>query len=313
MTARNAKELCAMLITRSLQDLTEDEEEVVVDYLEKLRIRTTVDMKPRQLCTLLLEKIIEKEYPTAKNIPITAYAHQLLQKETTTKTEKQQIVKTQDVKIRRSKSQKDLENMAQKLPGCSVSQANIFSRNLYELRSHPELGIVNLEDATSQYTAVISVSLDLYERIFLANETPIIEIRTNKGFRAYAKIALPHEEGDNIVYISPLIALILDVRDVGYAFLQLCTSLPEINHVKFTFYGNQEELNSVLKDLMVKLPSVINAFSYLSLGMVLTTDINGKQVEVRVDSLTDNRDRPVFSGLLPFQESDLPFDIVPDL
>lgn len=312
MSSRNAKELCAMLITRSLQDLTEDEEEIVVDYLEKLRIRTTVNMKPKQLCTLLLEKIIEKEYPTSKP-PITAYAHQLLQKETITTTEKQKIIKTEDVKIRRSRSQKDLENMAQKLPGCSVSQANIFGRNLYELRLHPEVGIVNLNDETSQYTAVISVSLDLYEKIFLANETPIIEIKTNKGSRAYAKIALPHEESDNIIYISPLVALILNIQDVGYAFLQLCTSLPEIAHVKFTFYGTQEELNQILKDLIVKLPSVINAFSYLSLGMVLNTNINGKQVEVRVDSLTDDRDRPVFSGLLPFQESDLPFDIVPDL
>ena len=38
--SKNAKELCAMLITRSLKDLNEDEEEIVVDYLEKLRIKT---------------------------------------------------------------------------------------------------------------------------------------------------------------------------------------------------------------------------------------------------------------------------------
>lgn len=44
MTSRNAKELCAMLITRSLKDLNDEEEEIVVDYLEKLKIKTKLSM-----------------------------------------------------------------------------------------------------------------------------------------------------------------------------------------------------------------------------------------------------------------------------
>lgn len=53
--SKSAKELCAMLITRALKDLNEDEEEIVVDYLEKIGVKTKLTMKPRELCTLLLE------------------------------------------------------------------------------------------------------------------------------------------------------------------------------------------------------------------------------------------------------------------
>jgi hypothetical protein len=313
MTSKNAKELCAMLITRALKDLNDDEEEIVVDYLEKLRIKTKLSMKPRELCLLLLEKTMEQEYGKGKTIPLTAYANSLLNKESEATQQKQKVIREVDLKLNRSRSQKNLESMSNKLPGCLVSENNIFSRNIYNLIIDPELGIVNLEDGTSQYAAMISVSTRLYENIFLANETPIIEIRTNKGFKAYAKLGAPHEGSDNEVYISPLVAYILNIEAGGSAFLQLCISLPNIAHVKFTFYGNRSELDLILKDLIAKLPSVINAFSYLSLGMILTTTINGKEVQVRVDSLRDDTERPIFAGVLPFAESDLPFEIDPDL
>ena len=313
--SKNAKELCAMLITRSLKDLNEVEEEIVVDYLEKLRIKTKLSMKPRELCTLLLEKAMEKDYGKegAKKIPISAYANSLLVKEKTMTETKQKIIKETDVKIKRTKSQKNLENLGQKLPGCLISDQNLFSRNLYTLVIDPDLGIVNLQDGTSQYTAVISVSQRLYGEIFTVNEAPIVEIRSNKGGKAYAKISFPHDEGDDIVYVSPLISYILNMEGNGAAFLTLCTSLPEISHVKFTFYGDRKELDMILKDLIVKLPSVVNALSYLSLGMILTTTVNGKNVEVRVDSLTDVYDTPIFAGILKSGEGDLPFEIDPDL
>ena len=307
MTSRNAKELCAMLITRSLKDLNEDEEEIVVDYLETLKVKTKLSMGSRELCTLLLEKAMEKDL--GKKVPITAYANSLLSNNS------DKVVKTNNnerIKLHRSRSQKDLENLSNKLPGCLVSE-NIFQRNLYNLIIDPELGIVNLDDGTSQYSAVISVSERLYTDIFLINSTPIVEIRTNKGFKAFAKIAFPHAGNDLDVYVSPLIAHILNLDGANVAFLKLCVSLPNISHVKFTFYGNQEELDNILKQLIIKLPAVINAFSYLSLGMVLSTVINGKEVQVRVDSLTDETDRPIFAGILPFSETDLPFDISPDL
>ncbi len=43
--------------------------------------------------------------------------------------------------------------------------------------------------------------------------------------------------------------------------------------------------------------------------MVLLTMLNGKKVEVRVDELLDDDERPVFVGLVPFGETDLPFEI----
>ena len=56
----SAKQLCAQLVTRALQDLTEEEEEVVVDYLESAGISVDLDANPRELCTLLLEKLCKK-------------------------------------------------------------------------------------------------------------------------------------------------------------------------------------------------------------------------------------------------------------
>ena len=46
--------------------------------------------------------------------------------------------------------------------------------------------------------------------------------------------------------------------------------------------------------------------------MVLKTKINGKEIEVRVDKLEDKDDRPIFAGLIPFEVTDLPFEIVAD-
>ena len=39
----SAKSLCAMLITRSLKDLTEEEEEIVADYLHDMGVSVRCD------------------------------------------------------------------------------------------------------------------------------------------------------------------------------------------------------------------------------------------------------------------------------
>ena len=41
--------------------------------------------------------------------------------------------------------------------------------------------------------------------------------------------------------------------------------------------------------------------------------INGREIEVRVDKLEDTDLRPIFAGLIPFSEGDLPFEITPDI
>ena len=100
-------------------------------------------------------------------------------------------------------------------------------------------------------------------------------------------------------------------------FLKLCISLPEIKKIDFTFYGGEKELNENLKVIIEKVPNLINAFSYLSLGMVLTLDLAAegspaKEIQIRVDSLFDEDERPLFAGIIPFGLSNLPFDIKPD-
>lgn len=303
----SAKELCAMLITRSLKDLTEDEEEIVVDYLEDMGISVDLDAKPRDLCVSLLEKTMEKEL--GKRVPISAYANSLISKKQVEKEEKAKQQKKKEIQERRAKEQRVLEQKS--LPGCVAS--DFLSKNLFKLQVDPSVGIMDLSDGTSQYSAVISLSEDLYTSIFTNFSNPIIEIISSKGKKGYARLAEPHGEDSNTVYISPLVAFLLDVGQKDGAFLKLCSSIPDIAQAKFTFYGSRKELDEILPLLIEKLPSVINAFSYLFLGMLLMTNINGKEVYVRVDGLTDFDERPIFAGLIPFAEGDLPFEIEPDL
>lgn len=307
----SAKQLCAMLITRSLKDLSEEEEEIVVDYMDKLGIEVDLDMKPKQLCQLLLEKIMEKELK--KKVPITAYANQLLGKETEKVEEKRQFLKQQELEKGRKNKERSLEETSRKLPGCAVSRSNVVAKTLYDLVVNPDLGIITMPDGTSHYSSVVSLSSDLYSNIFSETDAPVLEITSSKGNKAYVRISEIHEEPSNIVYVSPLVGYVLGMEMRGGGYLKLCTSLPNISRAKFTFYGTKETLNAILPTLIAKLPAVINAFSYLSLGMVLVTDVEGKEVKVRVDELTDTDERPIFAGLVPFGEGDLPFDIEADL
>ena len=308
---RSAKELCAMLITRSLKGLNEDEEEIIVDYLDNIGIEVDLDTKPKDLCLTLLEKTMEKDL--GKRVPISAYANSLITKEKSKTEEKSKLYKKKELEDRRRKSVRELEKKSNVLPGCVVGPEDILSKGLYDLQVDENLGIMRLSDGTSQYSAVVSLSSDLYSKIFLNYENPVLEINTSKGYKGYSRLGEPHSGNNNIVLVSPLVAAILNFQKREGAFLKLCMYLPTISKVGFTFYGNKEELNSILPELVNKVPSVVNAFSYLSLGMVLTTEINGKNIEIRVDKLEDLDETPIFAGLVAFGESDLPFEIESDL
>jgi len=301
---RNAKELCAMLITRSIKDLTEDEEEIVVDYLEDLGIETDIDMSAKQLCYTLLDKLKDDR------VPMTAYANSILGQE-----KEKSMVKEKEKKekaLLRKRNNEENKLQVSQLPGCIPSEDNMFSKNLYTLKSDPRIGIMNMDDGSAQYTSLISLSADLYQKIFLKYENPIIEITNSRGNKAFARVGEAHDGSSDLILVSPLISTLLNFKDVDGAFLRLCVHLPQISKVDFTFYGSKSELEDVLPNLITKLPSVVNAFSYLSLGMVLKTKINGKEIEVRVDKLEDRDDRPIFAGLIPFEVTDLPFEIVAD-
>ena len=302
---RNAKELCAMLITRSLQDLNEDEEEIVVDYLENIGIETNLDMKPKELCYTLLDKIKDKR------IPMTAYANSILNKEENKNIKLREERQEKDLERQRLKTQKNLENT--KLPGCIPDDGDILSKGLYDLKVDPSLGVVQLNDGTAHYSSVISLSFELYQKIFLKHENPILEITNSKGYKTYSRIGEPHNGPSNLILVTPLVSTLLNFKEVDGGFVRLCIHLPEISKVDFTFYGNKNELDEILPFLINKLPSVINAFSYLSLGLILNTKINGREVKVRVDKLEDSDSRPIFAGLIRFSEGDLPFEITPDI
>jgi hypothetical protein len=306
---RSAKELCAMLLKRSLKEL--NEEEIVVDYLEDLGIEVDLDTEQKDLCHMLLEKTMMKE--KKKKIPMSPYINEILEKEKSETDVKEKKRMEREIERKRLKGQKALEEQSRVLPGCSLTEKEILPKGFYDLIVNPEIGIVKLNDGSEQYTAVVSVSNSLYNKIFLNIENPVLEIVTIKGEKIYAKLTEPHNEDTNLVFISPLVSLLLNINEREKAVLKLCKSLPEISKINFTYYGSKDELNKNLSQIIQKLPSVINAFSYLSLGLILVTDINGKQIQVRVDGLSDNKNKPIFAGLVPFGETDLPFDVEADM
>lgn len=302
---RSAKELCALLITRGLKDLGEEEEEIVVDYLEDIGVEVDLDMKTKDLCMALLEKAMIKDM--GKKVPLTAYANSILGKSVEVKDDVKKNIKDERIKM-----QKSLESQVKNLPGCIVSDDKLLKKTLYDFKVDENLGVTVLPDNSLQQSTAVALSQKLYDEIFLNYETPVLELVSAKGFRTYARITGMHNEADNIVYVSPLVANILNFKGRDGGFLKLCTSLPQIKRMKFTFYGAESELQKILKQIIVETSSVVSAFSYLSLGLVLTIIIEGKEVYLRVDGLFDEDERPIFAGLIPFSVSDIPFDITAD-
>lgn len=183
---RSAKDLCAMLITRSLKSLNDDEEEAVADYLDSIGVEVDLGMKPRDMCELLLEKTMEKEL--GKKVPVTAYANQLLGKSQSESEEKLKKKKEKEVKENRKKMEKNLEKKSEILPGCLVTDDKLMHpKRLYDLIVDPTIGIVELEDGTSQYTAVVAVSGNLYEKIFLQHQKPVIRNRDTQKIQSLRK------------------------------------------------------------------------------------------------------------------------------
>jgi hypothetical protein len=270
-----------------------------------------LDTKPKELCLILLEKTMQKDL--GKRVPISAYANSLISKKQEEVEKKTKLYKKKELEDKRNKSVKELEKKSRVLPGCVVAPEDILSKGLYDLQVDEKLGIMYLPDGTAQYSAVVSLPSSLYSKIFLNYENPVLEINTSKGYKGYSRLGEPHNGAANLVLVSPLVAAILNFQKREGAFLKLCMYLPTISKVGFTFYGSQSELDNILQELINKVPSVVNAFSYLSLGMVLTTEINGKNIEIRVDKLEDLDETPIFAGLVAFGESDLPFEIEADL
>ncbi len=305
----SAKSLCAMLITRSLKDLTADEEEIVVDYLTDLGIDVDADATPKSMCLELLERTMAKEL--GKKVPLTAYANQLKDAEL----EKARLVAVKRREITRNRLRTDLEAQSNVLPGCIDAKLGILSSNVvpYDLVVDQELGLQQLNDSTGenllQYSAVISIATELYDRIFNQIDDPVIEIKSFDGHVAYARIGGAHQDKPTTIYISPLVAAILGfgLKTKTKALLKLCNSLPEVAHVKFTYYGSKAELDSLMPLIVERLPNLVNAYSYLSLGMIIPVTTDGARV--RVDGLYDKQERPIFAGIIPFGDVQLPYEI----
>lgn len=310
---RSGKELCSMLITRGIKTLSEEEEEVVVDFLDDLGVDVELDESPKQLCMKLLETVMINDL--GRKVPISAYANSVLEEQRKKEEAKEVTRKIREEARKRRNIEIHLESKEKLLPGCIPDEGNIFQKTLYDFVVNPEVGLNRLSNQDLQYSAEVSVQQELYNQIFLSSKNPILEITTSKGDKGYAKITSTHAGAANIIYISPLVEALLNVKEKSSGTVRLCIDIPFVKKIDFSYYGSQAELEKILPDLIVRLPEVIHAFSYLSLGMLLRTDINDQEVIVRVDKLEDSQNGPIFVGIVPVGQSyaDLPFDIVADM
>lgn len=306
----SAKQLCASLITRALKSLDEDQEEVVVDYLSSLGIDVDVDTKPKEMCLQLLEKTMAIEL--GKKVPMSAYANSVLDIENKKSEDKELALKTERIRHARQLKTEELEKRYNLLSQCRGP--SIFEKKLYTTITDENVGIIFNLDNTIQHSASISIHISLYEEIFKTMKNPVVEITSSRGKKSYARLDQPHDQPDRqTVYISPLLQNLLGANSHDGAFLRICTSLPTIKSVKFAFYGSQAELDPLLERLIQILPQAINLLSYMAIGLVINTNIDGKRVSVRIDELLDSNDTPIFAGLIAFGEVDVPMEIEPDI
>ncbi len=308
---RNAKELCAMLITRQLKTLSEDEEDVVVDYLDDLGIDVDIDAKPREICMTLLDKVMEKDL--GRRVPITAYANTLLSKEESAKDIKEKQKEERKLQNKRKNKKEKLNKNKDNLIGCVTDPNLSIPRNqIFEFRTAQNLGI-KTTNGKQYYAAVVTVSQQLYQRIFSSVSNPILELRTHRQDRGYVRIeGTNHDNNENMIYVSPLVSQMLDFGTYSHGYVRICVTMPEVKKVDFTYYGSKAALTNDMEKLLTGLPPIINAFSVLKLGMELLVPIDDKVVTVRVDKLYDNEKDSIFAGVIPFGETDLPFDIEAD-
>ncbi len=301
---KSAKELCSLLITRGLSELTDEEEEIVVDYLENIGIEVELDDTPKQLCTSLLQKIMKDDIK--RLVPITAYSNSLLklESEKQIKSNQQKMddrIKRKE-KIRYAKLEKKLISQHGDLPGCEISD-NILP--MFQFIYDPILGINN-----GILTSVVSVPDTMYTKIFKTLSNPTLEIITIEGRTVYVRIepSKNKNQSSNVIYMSGLVSQILNTQNT-YGYVKVCKSLPYISHIEFTYLGSEDQMNDDFEYLLKVLPSIVTSFSSLSLGMILRTLKDNRDIHVIVNGLSGDNNKPIFAGLLPFGETNIPFDI----
>lgn len=310
----NAKELCAKLILKSLKNLSEEEEEFVFDYLYDLGYDLDADTSHQKLCSILLEATMKKDL--GRQVPMTAYANSLIQKAKDLELVKESEGKRRALEAMRSKRRTELLGRVRDLPGCDVNDEDFITKNIMIFMRNDQVGY---DVADGIHRSAISVSENIYKSIFMKLQSPVVELVTTKGHRAYARITDYHQASDTTIFMSQLTAEILELKGSNTSgFLKLCNSLPELAMAKFTYYGTQGELDADLPFLLERLPHVINGFSYMSLGLLFYVRMDEKTpqeriITIRVDSLISAEGEEVFAGLIKFAEADLPFDIIPDL
>lgn len=310
----SAKEICAKLITRKLSQLSTDEMDEVYDFLDDKGYDINIDMSSRQLCTILMEDLmkddsISKGLSGKSRIPMTAFANKVLKDENEKRLIKEEKMRLARIKRQRSEKKKELESQSRQLQGCRKNRGflpNVMYNQVMDL----DIGIFKSGDQ-EYYGAFIQVPMQLYMKIFNEIDSPIIELKTNTGLMTYARIEGPHNGNNRLIKTSPLISNLLD--DKSTVTLNLCIDMPIIENINFLYYGSEEELNSVRRELSVKLPDILNRLASLNLGMELQVMLDSGLKTVLVDGLYDLENTLVFSGIFPLGESNIDFNISPDM
>lgn len=316
----SAKELCAKLITRKLSDLSPDEKEDVYYWLDDRGYDLNVDMSSRTLCSMLMQDLMKEEVEKEDNIkegmgrsvriPMTAYANKVLQEEKAKRKQREKLRKTQKIRQVRQQNVKELQNKIVELPGCIRDNSGVIGQRKYLALTEPNVGLVNSQG--TEYTAAfVTVPQNMYGQIFDKSDNPILEITAGSGIKTHARIEGPHDGSDDIIFVSVLIAQILQSQTE--VSLKLCVDMPIVKSINFTYYGTEKDLSKIEVELSEKLPEVINMLASLQLGMELQVALSSGIEKVLISELRDTQEREVYSAVLPLGLSEIPFEVKADI
>jgi len=311
--SKSANELCALLITKQVEGLTIEEEDLVVDYLYKIGIDVSPNDSQQVICNTLISKLLEKE-GTAR-IPRTAFANKLIENERQFKIDQANRMRKQRIYDHRLKQVDSLVSAARRTECLLDTTGLIPPEKIYTLIKKNDFGLFEGLNGSKYIKAVIKIPSNLYKKIFQHIDIPILKITPigKDSMIEYIKIEGYHNDDTDFIYMTESTRILLNIDEIGAAKLQLCKSVSVIDQIDFIFYGNNEQLIKYVEAIKILLPNLINAYSVLKVGITLTLfDKNNILLVVLIHKLYSNG-KEVFIGALPPGTNEIPMNILADI
>lgn len=296
---KNAQELCSELLLNITKNLTDEEEELVVDYLDNIGIEVDLDVEQNKMCRMLFDSLTKK---LPGRVPVQALANKILDDRKIRLGENVETKTEESLEERRDKISDQLLTSGKTT--CVLDESNIVPTNQMYKFITDELGITTESDYT-HYNAVVKLPIKLYEKIFFNVENPVLKITKFGGNHesTYVKINGYNDKFyTNESIVEPI--EITDITDDYKNRIIIDKHTPYISHVKFIYYGDKKELNKNLLAIRNSLKE--NDVRSFRVGSTVLAD---KGYKFMVGSIKDENNRNVSIGRIKYDMDDIKFDI----